>query len=183
MSRPRIRTEINWCADGADADSVFPADDEPVTRFKPGIDYGLLLVTGGVFPSVSQARKHGYTGPVPDGWTELKVNGYHIFIYNPPANTVPWEDYGHVPGQYRDLYMKISDGVLDLSKPQPEMERIRSLLDPYWVRHFHNRLNDIDFGFAAASFDSKRKYKWELIEEECQTANQVDYGVWCIAIQ
>lgn len=80
---PANRREINWAADTcADPHIVFEVGDT-VTRFDPSMDYGLLMVTGGVFPSISQARKHGFQGPIPFGYVDFRMNGIDIYIYNP----------------------------------------------------------------------------------------------------
>lgn len=41
------------------------------------------MVHLGVFPSKGQARKAGWAGPVPDGWSEVRVGKCAIFIWNP----------------------------------------------------------------------------------------------------
>lgn len=80
------RKEINWIAADVDDPYVVFNLGDVITQFDPKVDYGLLMVTGGVFPSVNQARKNGYSGPVPFGYTELRLNGFDIYIYNPDYN-------------------------------------------------------------------------------------------------
>jgi len=43
-----------------------------------------LMKEMGVFPSTSEARRAGRTGPIPTGWTELKASKKRmLWIWNP----------------------------------------------------------------------------------------------------
>lgn len=76
---------------------IFPNDDE-VFRFDYKIDYGLLLVQAGLFPSIKDAHRHNYAGEVPLGWNDFMIQGTRVYIYNPSEvrwateNLPPWDD-------------------------------------------------------------------------------------------
>lgn len=47
-------------------------------------DISRLAVIIGAYPSTSQARRAGRIGPIPPGWTEMKISKkMHIWIWNP----------------------------------------------------------------------------------------------------
>jgi hypothetical protein len=41
------------------------------------------MVILGIFPSKGQARKNGWPGPIPDGWSELRAGKNVVFVWNP----------------------------------------------------------------------------------------------------
>lgn len=90
--------EINWSSSYADTPYSCFELDEPITIFDPDTDYGVLLVTGGLFASVSKAWKAGYKGQIPSGWTEFRANKVKVFIWNPSysSSVIDPED----PSQY-----------------------------------------------------------------------------------
>jgi hypothetical protein len=42
-----------------------------------------LMCTLGIFLSKGQARKNGWPGPIPDGWSELRPGKHVVFIWKP----------------------------------------------------------------------------------------------------
>ena len=53
-------------------------------HFTDAQDLPNLLKELGVFPSTSEARRAGRTGPIPEGWTELKASKKRmLWIWNP----------------------------------------------------------------------------------------------------
>lgn len=42
-----------------------------------------LMVILGLFPSKGQARKNGWPGAIPDGWSQLKVGKGLVFCWKP----------------------------------------------------------------------------------------------------
>jgi hypothetical protein len=56
-----------------------------------------LAVEMGLFPSVSQAKKNGWDGPIPEGYTEkIKIGKMKksMFIHNPPDAFIDDPDWG-----------------------------------------------------------------------------------------
>jgi hypothetical protein len=58
-------------------------DVEPV-HFTEAVDLPNLMKELGVFPSTSEARRAGRTGPIPEGWTEMKASKKRmLWVWNP----------------------------------------------------------------------------------------------------
>lgn len=75
------RTDVCWCVEGEKPDIWYNPWDK-VQSFKAGTTLEMLMVQSGAFKSFNQSRKNGYSGAVPWGWTEIRVNGKDIYIAN-----------------------------------------------------------------------------------------------------
>ena len=67
-------------------DAMFqPEDDEVVNRIHRTADWSDIAIGLGVFQSKTQARKNGWSGEIPDGYSE-RVTKKHgtIFVYKIP---------------------------------------------------------------------------------------------------
>ena len=59
----------------------FVQEEIPVTVIQGGWTMAHALVFAGVFPSTSQARKNGFGGEIPLGYSELRIGKKHHFWF------------------------------------------------------------------------------------------------------
>lgn len=87
-----------------DSDNVAPGDDlllfgkwgantveETVHHFPKETTFADLMVHFQIFPSKGQARKNGWTQPIPEGWSEYSIGKLktRLWIWNPSKE---WRD-------------------------------------------------------------------------------------------
>lgn len=65
-----------------DLDTLFDQRDG-VVLVPDGTTTADLMFVLGIFPSKGQARKNGWPGPIPAGWSELRAGRNLVFVWNP----------------------------------------------------------------------------------------------------
>ena len=56
-------------------------NDGPFIPFDDSCIMAHLMVKGGLFPSVSQARKNGWNKPIPKGYTQFPFGKKRLMVY------------------------------------------------------------------------------------------------------
>lgn len=66
-----------------DIDLLFGPDPEPFERFSNGFLMEHLVIRLGIFKSLTQARKNGWSGEIPPGFRKWKIGKKVFFTYIP----------------------------------------------------------------------------------------------------
>ena len=66
-------------------------DTDELTFFGNGSDMSDLACMAGLFPSRNQARKNGYSGYIPSGWSEHGSKKNRFYIWNPQYDDHVWK--------------------------------------------------------------------------------------------
>ncbi len=87
---------VNWCSLAGDPLEVFPADEHCFTFDETKVNWPLLLVMSGCYPSYRDAYKAGHRGLIDYGWLTVEEGGVVVTIWNPDPG---WE-YDHPLDNY-----------------------------------------------------------------------------------